>query len=245
MKKLMFFLIATQINLVATANKKVEIVPFDVPFSVIDTALFYNNIIDIGGKKTTQEIQKFLASVGLQGNYPYCQAFSYYCMNARGFSDFRTANANRYYDSHKKKYGSYIGEVQNKPGLICWVNPATFGNTYQSGHIGFMINTMPLGFVRTIEGNTSSDERLYAGKRGVFVRVRPIGNIGNKELRGIIQGRTTEEIAEKITIEETLKDYEKIIIIEQNTTEEDTERNIWEYAWILLFGIIWRKLNKE
>ncbi|MCL2040051.1 MAG: hypothetical protein FWG85_06450 [Bacteroidetes bacterium] len=47
-------------------------------------------------------------------------------------------------------------------------------------------------YVHTIEGNTSWDNtspdgRLYAGKQGVFVKIRRIGKLGTMDLRGVVQ----------------------------------------------------------
>jgi AMMECR1 domain-containing protein len=49
-----------------------------------------------------------------------------------------------------------------------------------------------VGYVQTIEGNTSWDNsspdgRIYAGKKGVFVKIRKLGKLGNMQLRGVVQ----------------------------------------------------------
>jgi len=149
--------------------------------------MLYKNLIDVGGNKTAKEIQKFLNSVGLKGNQPYCQAFVYYCHKVNGYADFRTGLANGYYASLKRKYGSFRGTVENKQGLIVWKYPNSV-----SGHIGFILRIPRNGYVQTLEGNTSWDNsspdgRVYAGKKGVFVKQRKIGKLGAMELRGIIQ----------------------------------------------------------
>ena len=158
-----------------------------MPANVIDTAMNYRNLIDVGNKKTAKEIQKFLHSVGLKGNQPYCQAFVYYCHFVNGITEFKTGLANGYYASLKKKYGSTKGKVENKQGVIVWKYPNSV-----NGHDGFMLRIVRAGYVQTLEGNTSWDNsspdgRVYAGKKGIFVKIRKLGKLGQMELRGIIQ----------------------------------------------------------
>lgn len=177
---LLIFGISTRLN-------AVEIVPYSIPQAVIDTALTYKNTIDIGNKKNTATIRKFLASAGLKAGQPYCQAFVYYCFKANGYQDFKTGLANGYYASLKKKYGFYDGNVANKCGLIVWKYPNS-----SSGHIGFILKKLSKNYVKTLEANTSFDNsspdgRLYKGKKGVFVKVRKLGNLGKMKLRGIVQ----------------------------------------------------------
>ena len=165
----------------------VEIVNRSLPDGVIDTALSYRNLIDVGGNKSDKTIQKFLKSVGLKGDQPYCQAFVYYCHKVNGYNDFKTGLANGYYNSLKKKYGFRNGRIENKQGVIVW----RYGNS-SSGHIGFIVKKKDVSYVQTIEGNTSwdatsPDGRVYAGKKGVFVKMRKIGKLGGMDLRGVVQ----------------------------------------------------------
>jgi hypothetical protein len=165
----------------------VEIVNRPMPQEVIDTALSYKNLIDFDGKKSDKTIQKFLKSVGLFGSQPYCMAFVYYCHSVNEIKEFKTGLANGYYSSLKKKYGYKNGKVENKIGLIVW----KYANSV-SGHIGFVLCRVKVGYVQTIEGNTSWDNsspdgRIYAGKKGVFVKIRKLGKLGNMQLRGVVQ----------------------------------------------------------
>ena len=165
----------------------IEIINRSMPDSVIDTALSYRNLIDIGGNKSDKTIQNFLKSVGLKGRHPYCQAFVYYCHKVNGHNEFRTGLANGYYSSLKKKYGFRNGKLENKEGLIVW----KYANN-SSGHIGFILKKINVNYVKTLEGNTSwdatsPDGRIYAGKQGVFIKQRKIGKLGGMELRGVVQ----------------------------------------------------------
>ena len=186
MKKIIFVILLTTLNL----QSQVEIVNRPMHSAVIDTALNYQNLIDVGGKKTDTNIQKFLKSVGLSGEQPYCQAFVYYCHSVNGIAEFKTGLANGYYSSLKKKYGvgtRHAVSVENKQGIICWKYPNS-----SKGHDGFILNVPIAGYVRTLEGNTSYDNssvdgRLYSGKKGVFSKIRRVGRLGQMKLRGIIQ----------------------------------------------------------
>jgi len=160
---------------------EVEVVPRGTSQSVIDTAMQYKNIIDFDGKKSEENIQRFLKSTGLSGNQHYCQAFVYYCFNANNISEFRTAVANNYYTSLKKEYGASRGNVASKYGLIVWKYPDS-----NSGHIGFILRKTIGNRIKTLEGNTGG-EQLYAGKKGVFEKQRLVGDIGAMKLRGIVQ----------------------------------------------------------
>lgn len=166
---------------------EVEIVPRSTPQAVIDTALRYKNVVDFDGKKTEPIIQKFLKSVGLSGNQPYCQAFVYYCHLVNGITEFRTGLANGYYNSVKKKYGDFRGRVQNKQGVIVWKEVET-----DRGHTAFITRLSIGNRIKTIEGNTSydkssTDARIYAGMTGVYEKQRLIGDNGKQKLRGVIQ----------------------------------------------------------
>ena len=56
MKKIIFIILLTTLNL----QSQVEIVNRPMVSAVIDTALSYQNLIDVGGRKTDTNIQKFL-----------------------------------------------------------------------------------------------------------------------------------------------------------------------------------------
>ena len=171
MKKIMILIFFYALDL----HSEVEIVFRSMPLAVIDTALSYRNLIDVGGKKTDANIQRFLKSVGLKGNQPYCQAFVYYCHAVNDYTEFKTGLANGYYTSLKNKYGSAKGKITDKKGLIVWKY-----NNSSRGHIGFILGSPRVGYVLTLEGNTSWDDsspdgRVYAGKKGIFIKQRKIG----------------------------------------------------------------------
>ena len=173
----------------------VEIVPRPTSPAIIDTARSYLNIIDTNGKRNSKEIMKFIKSGGGRSGDNWCQHFVYHCHFVNGITEFRTGNANEYADRLKNKYGSFIGEVQDKYGLIVWINPKTMNQRWKTGHIGFIEKKINKSFVRTIEGNTSWDNtspdgRNYKGKTGVFPKVRSIkkgSKLGKNELRLIVQ----------------------------------------------------------
>jgi AMMECR1 domain-containing protein len=71
--------------------------------------------------------------------------------------------------------------------LIVWKYPNS-----SSGHIGFILKKTGTRYVKTLEGNTSWDNsspdgRNFAGKKGVFVKIRRIDKLGKMELRGVVQ----------------------------------------------------------
>ena len=172
--------------LIVCKSYGVEIVGYPIPPAVIDTALSYQNVIEIGNNRGAMA-DKFNKKAGVVAGSPWCQSFVYYCMSANGLSEFKTAHANTYYNNLKKKYGAKQGNIANKIGIITWKYPNS-----SSGHIGFILKQQMPQYVHTIEGNTSWDNtspdgRLYAGKQGVFIKIRRIGKLGTMDLRGVVQ----------------------------------------------------------
>jgi hypothetical protein len=212
----------------------VEIVPREIPLSVIDSALRYANHIDIGRKKNAAIITKFSVTAGSSGGTAWCQSFVYSNMHANGLTEFRTANANSYYTKMRDAYGFYDGEVQDMPGIITWRKPNT-----NSGHTEFIIDLLPFGFVRTIGGNTTSpdDPSLW----GVFVKVRNIGDLGDKKLLGVIQGKN--DVVESTQESECNADNSASDgLATALPTEQKSATNYFKYSWLLLLIVLIKKL---
>lgn len=164
----------------------IEIVNYTIPSSVIDTALSYKNVIEVGNNRGVL-VDRFNNISGASLGSPWCQSYVYSSMSANGLVAFRTAHANTYYNNFRRKYGAIDGKVSNRFGIITWKYPSS-----SNGHTGFILKVVSSNYVQTIEGNTSCDNsspdgRLYAGKQGVFVKLRRLGKLGSMELRGVIQ----------------------------------------------------------
>jgi hypothetical protein len=166
----------------------IELINYKVPDSVIDTALKYKNVLEVGNNKGL-EVKMFLQSVGLPEGNPYCQAFVYYCMSQNAIKIGRTGLANGYYNYFRNRYGRKdTVSIKNSIGIIVWKYKKN-----NSGHTGFILKKVGKNYIITLEGNTSFDDsspdgRVFAGRQGVFQKIRRWDKpLGQMLVRGVIQ----------------------------------------------------------
>ncbi len=122
----------------------------------LDSALAYVGVTESGGKNSGPEIDRFLASVGLDPGYAWCAAFVSYSLEISDpmpeFPQVRSALAR-----HFRVSGYAIdirravaSSMEYEPGwIIGWQR-----GTSIYGHVGFVIHGSGPR-MRTVEGNTS------------------------------------------------------------------------------------------
>jgi|ERR1035437_6037185 hypothetical protein len=108
------------------------------------------------GSNAGPEVTPYLRSVGLNGGFPWCMAFVYWCVNTAAAEMqlqnplVKTAGVRRQWDETKqRKLPKTSGGV--KPGDIFIME---FG--HGTGHTGF-VKSIANGIVTTVEGNTNED----------------------------------------------------------------------------------------
>ena len=123
------------------------------------------------GNNRGDDVEKYLAFVGLGGGYAWCAAFASWILGQAGFTKFKSA---RVFDW--VKWAKRTGRIQAKPTrgcLFAYLNPDG------SGHIGF-VTGVKLGVFSTIEGNTNDDgsregykvcRRTRVGSKYVFISI--------------------------------------------------------------------------
>jgi hypothetical protein len=98
-------------------------------------------------------VERFLRGVGLGPGYAWCAAFVAFALREAGWTDIpRGAAAVRNWAAWADRTGRHVAQPE-RGDLFYWLDPAT-----KLGHIGFVVEASG-GFLRTIEGNTSSGER--------------------------------------------------------------------------------------
>lgn len=139
--------------------------------------------------KVTEEsapklIREMLYSVGvIDKNAHWCAALQYYAFRITGRKSpiKRTGLANGIYDDAEKRgeKSSYRPEVDD---LIVWKFP-----NKRTGHIGRIVQVLKAGWVFTIEGNTTSNNKNVRTGGGVFEKRRNIYHpIAKMQVRGLI-----------------------------------------------------------
>jgi hypothetical protein len=131
--------------------------------------------------------QKYLKSVGLKGNYPYCAAGQYFCfaeacikieMNESNIPISKTG-LSRAILSDAKRVGVKIKAIPEKHDLIIW----RVRNHNWKGHIERVISNAKSGWIITIGFNVS----LGNGKEGVAIKKRNIYHpLGKMLVAGIV-----------------------------------------------------------
>jgi hypothetical protein len=121
-----------------------------------------------GGNNRGKEVEAYLASTGLGGGYPWCAAFTTWCLKNAGWN------------SSLPTYAAYVPSweawAQTKGYLIPFSKARTgdfvtyqFDNDAESDHIGVVTRRTP-SHIHAIEGNTSNSN--WADGDGVFERIR-------------------------------------------------------------------------
>ncbi len=153
-----------------------------------DTMMSQVDIIE-RSNKNDGEVQKYLKSVGLVGNYPYCAAGQYWCFEVsanalklprNSIPILRNGLANAIYN-HAKKVGRQVEFSPQKNDLIVWRKQNS-----SKGHIERVITVQKKGWITTVGFNTSSViNKKYT--EGVFIKKRNIYHIiGLLKTRGLI-----------------------------------------------------------
>jgi len=132
------------------------------------------------------EVERYLASVGLDGGYAWCSAFVYWCSEQaavnRGLSEVplvRTAWTPSIWSWAKKKnLGVKPDDVLNQDvkldsGCLFLLHGVVSGRA-RVKHVGFVVSSNG-GFIETIEGNTNKSGSREGG--GVYRLTRKINSV--------------------------------------------------------------------
>jgi hypothetical protein len=133
--------------------------PFDRKPLTFNQALLAVAVTELGTRESSRNsgprVDEYLASVGLDGGYPWCAAFVHFCAGKARPAGFinpcpRTAGALRMWElSHP--------ECRTKtpaPGCIFVLDTGATGG---AGHVGIVEEVCGDGTIITIEGNTNSE----------------------------------------------------------------------------------------
>jgi hypothetical protein len=128
-----------------------------------------------GGANTGPRVRQYQGATSLAGTgWPWCDAFCDFCFEEAGRSLDeleRSAGVEHTFELAKSK-----GWLVNEPAradLVCF--------QWDSGpldHIGFVLQPMPDGSIKTVEGNTSPMAGVGHAQGegdGVYVKIRPRG----------------------------------------------------------------------
>lgn len=131
------------------------------------------HVHEAGGANTGPRVKQYQGATGLAGTgRPWCDAFCDFCFEEAGRSLDeleRSAGVEHTFELAKSK-----GWLVNDPAradLVCF--------QWDSGpldHIGFVVQPMPDGSVKTVEGNTSPMAGVGHAQGeggGVYVKIRP------------------------------------------------------------------------
>ena len=134
------------------------------------------HVRELTGNNDGKDVQKYLKETNLQGNYPWCAAFTTW-----GFNMCNIPNPKSAWSPHWAKEKDRIWSKGMPVSLLRKrlqkgdVFTIYFNSIKRVGHVGVFVKWAPNGNLITIEGNTN-----VAGSRlgiGVFERERPIYQI--------------------------------------------------------------------
>ena len=131
------------------------------------------HVHEIGGPNTGPRIREYQSCTSLQGTgWAWCDAFCDFCFEEAGrpLNELqRSAGVQLSYDLAKQR-----GWIVNQPqrgDLVCFQ-----WDTGALDHIGFVVQPMPDGSIKTVEGNTSPMPGVGHAQGegdGVYVKIRP------------------------------------------------------------------------
>jgi hypothetical protein len=183
------FLIFTIANLFVTLCLPSQKYELPANKNVIDLS-YMILVSQVGVKEKTGhndgvQIKKYLASVGLPEGYAYCAATQYYCFKEAALylksvvPIKRTAVVQEVFEDAMKR-GKQVPYKVSVHSLLLW----RLGYT-RSGHEARIIKDLGMGWVYTIEGNTSSYNAREGN--GVYSKKRHVTNpLARMKVRGMI-----------------------------------------------------------
>jgi hypothetical protein len=125
-----------------------------------------------GGDNTGPRVIQYQAAAGGGTHWPWCDAFCDFCFQEAGrpLEELQeSASVMTSYRDAKAK--GWIVETPQRGDLVCFQ-----WDTGDFDHIGFVIQPMPDGSIKTVEGNTSAmpgEGHAQGEGDGVFVKIRP------------------------------------------------------------------------
>jgi hypothetical protein len=131
-----------------------------------------------GGANTGPRVKEYQAATSLGGTgWAWCDAFVDFCFAEAGrpLNELhRSAGVELSYDLAKQR--GWTVEKPARGDLVCFQ-----WDTGALDHIGFVVQAMPDGSVKTVEGNTSpmpGTSQAQGEGDGVYVKVRPHNVLG-------------------------------------------------------------------
>lgn len=128
---------------------------------------------EVGGANTGPRIREYQAATSLKGTgWPWCDAFCDFCFQEAGrpLDELqRSAGVVLSHDLARKR--GWVVDDPQRGDLVCFQ-----WDTGPLDHIGFVVQALPNGDIKTVEGNTSAMAGTGVAQgegEGVFVKIRP------------------------------------------------------------------------
>jgi hypothetical protein len=131
------------------------------------------HVHEVGGDNTGPRIRDYQSCSSLKGTgWPWCDAFCDYCFAEAGRPlDELQRSAGVQLSFNLAKQRGWLVDTPARGDLVCFQ-----WNTGDLDHIGIVIQPMPDGSIKTVEGNTSpmAGTGVAQGEGdGVYVKIRP------------------------------------------------------------------------
>jgi CHAP domain len=114
-------------------------------------ALTQLGVHEIGTSNWGGKVSEYLKSTGIDFGAAWCAAFVHWCYEAAGYELGGGASVGNFLGWAEQR--GYARSKPTKGAIACF----NFGEGHGFGdHTGIVLNVLPGGFIRTIEGNTSA-----------------------------------------------------------------------------------------
>jgi hypothetical protein len=129
-------------------------------------------------KENTEEgkkhVQKFLASVGLTGNLPWCAAFICYCLKEieKKYGPSGVFQSAGVVNIWTKTPHDLKVKVPETGSIVIYQSQAN-GKLTTTGHAGIVLKHPKPNFFISLEGNTSDGSNINRDGDGVYKKMRP------------------------------------------------------------------------
>lgn len=158
----------------------------DLNARMLDIARFHIGVLEDGTNRG-RWIEEFQRAVnGRAEGEPWCMAFAWYC--AKRVIDVHGGNPLLYPSEsclqvwERSPQGQRVPRARIAPGdWAIWQHGST-----RAGHVG-IVSELSLNHMSTVEGNTAEGSGVIREGDGVYLRARPLGDVGNMKLLGFLR----------------------------------------------------------
>lgn len=157
----------------------------DANLKLIEIAKSFVGVHEVGGDNKGPDVEAFQRAVdGKAQGEPWCCAFQMFNLiqteNQTGLRSqvYRSELVRHVWDFSPDDHKSSFPLLGS---FICW----RYGET-QKGHIGLVIE-VGANYVLTVEGNTGPGAGIEREGDGVYIKRRPLTDVGNMKLMGFLR----------------------------------------------------------